>query len=71
MRFTDKIDNVKFYDIYKVGKYFDSQSRERDMYYMNRDGFTLLVMSYTGQKAKEMTAWLNENGWNIKEKHGS
>ena len=20
---------------------------------------------------KEMTAWLNENGWNIKEKHGS
>lgn len=52
-RIKDKIDNVKFYDIYKVGKYYDSQSRERDMYYMNRDGFTLLVMSYTGQKAMD------------------
>ena len=52
-RIKGKIDNVKFYDIYKVGKYYDSGSRERDMYYMDRDGFTLLVMSYTGQKAMD------------------
>lgn len=29
----------------------DSYSRERKVYYMNRDGFTLLVMGYTGEKA--------------------
>ena len=29
----------------------DSYGRNRKIYYMNRDGFTLLVMGYTGEKA--------------------
>lgn len=29
----------------------DSYNRDRKIYYMNRDGFTLLVMGYTGEKA--------------------
>lgn len=31
--------------------YKDSMNREKPMYYITRDGFTLLVMGYTGQKA--------------------
>ena len=31
--------------------YKDSMNREKPMYYMTRDGFTLLVMGYTGEKA--------------------
>lgn len=31
--------------------YKDVMNREKPMYYMTRDGFTLLVMGYTGEKA--------------------
>lgn len=31
--------------------YKDAMNRAQDMYYMTRDGFTLLVMGYTGEKA--------------------
>ena len=31
--------------------YLDIQGKERPMYIMNRDGFTLLAMGFTGQKA--------------------
>lgn len=31
--------------------YIDTQGRKQPMFVMNRDGFTLLVMSYTGDKA--------------------
>lgn len=31
--------------------YKDSMNRDKPMYYMTRDGFTLLVMGYTGEKA--------------------
>ncbi len=31
--------------------YKDSMNRNKPMYYMTRDGFTLLVMGYTGEKA--------------------
>lgn len=31
--------------------YKDSMNREKPMYYITRDGFTLLVMGYTGEKA--------------------
>jgi Rha family phage regulatory protein len=33
--------------------YVNSQNKEMPMYYMNRKGFTLLVMGYTGPKAME------------------
>ena len=31
--------------------YVDARGRKQPMYYMTRDGFTLLVMGYTGEKA--------------------
>ena len=31
--------------------YTDSRNRKQPMFYMTRDGFTLLVMGYTGEKA--------------------
>lgn len=50
------IENLKK-DIPNFGEMFfetsapDSYNRERKIYNMNRDGFTLLVMGYTGEKA--------------------
>lgn len=35
------------------GKYKDGSGKENPMYYMNRDGFSLLVMGFTGNKALE------------------
>lgn len=40
---------VKFYE----STYKDAKGEQRKMYYMNRDGFSLLVMGFTGQKALE------------------
>lgn len=34
-------------------KYINSQNKQQPMYYMNRDGFTLLAMGFTGSKAME------------------
>ena len=34
-------------------KYNDSKGESRPMYYMNRDGFTLLAMGFSGEKALE------------------
>ncbi|USS93964.1 phage regulatory protein/antirepressor Ant (plasmid) [Fructilactobacillus ixorae] len=33
--------------------YLNKQGHQQPMYYMNRDGFTLLVVGFTGQKAME------------------
>lgn len=33
--------------------YTDAKGEQRPMHYMNRDGFTFLVMGFTGQKANE------------------
>lgn len=50
------IDNLKR-DLSKFGQMFaegtepDSYGRDRRVYYMNRDGFTLLAMGFTGNKA--------------------
>jgi len=35
------------------GKYKDSSGKSNTMYYLNRDGFSLLVMGFTGKKALE------------------
>jgi len=35
------------------GKYKDSSGKSNVMYYINRDGFSLLVMGFTGKKALE------------------
>ncbi|WP_418495510.1 Rha family transcriptional regulator [Coprobacter sp.] len=34
-----------------LGTYIDNSGKENPMYVMNRDGFTLLVMGFTGEKA--------------------
>lgn len=43
-----EITGVKMFD---ESTYKNSRGREYSMYYMNRDGFTLLVMGYTGKEA--------------------
>ncbi|MET3700024.1 Rha family phage regulatory protein [Bacillus oleivorans] len=41
--------------------YINSQNKEMPMYYMNKKGFTLLVMGYTGKEAmKFKEAYINE-----------
>lgn len=44
------------------GEYTNEQNKQKyPMYYMNRDGFTLLVMGYTGEKAmKFKLAYINQ-----------
>lgn len=39
---------------FRLAYYTDAQDKERPMYVMNRDGFILLAMGFTGQKAMEM-----------------
>lgn len=42
---------------FALGSYKDKQNQKRPCYYLTRDGFTILVMGYTGKKAlrfKEM-----------------
>ena len=48
------IDNVSTPDItglFTGTNYLVSNGKKNPMYYMNRDGFTLLVMAYSGEKA--------------------
>lgn len=53
------IENLIRKDVAKIGEMFlkvnlpDSYGRLQKTYYMNRDGFSLLVMGFTGQKAIE------------------
>nr|DAT83942.1 MAG TPA: regulatory protein [Bacteriophage sp.] len=46
---------------FELTSYKDKSNREQPMYYITRDGFTLLVMSYTGEKAmKFKEAYINQ-----------
>ena len=36
---------------FALGSYKDKQNKKRPCYYLTRDGFTMLVMGYTGKKA--------------------
>lgn len=45
--------NEKLRSLYVPGSYIDEQGKPRPMYIMNRDGFSLLVMGFTGRKALE------------------
>ena len=38
---------------YKLSSYKDDTGKRNKLYYMNRDGFTFLVMGFTGKKANE------------------
>ena len=46
-----KIGDVKH--LFFKTTYIDAKGEKRPMYYMNRDGFSLLVMGFTGQAAME------------------
>lgn len=46
---TTENQGVKIF--FYEGTYENSRGREYPMYYMNRDGFTLLAMSFTGKQA--------------------
>ncbi len=43
--------NCVVQNMFVESTYFNSQSKEQPMYIMNRDGFTLLAMGFTGKKA--------------------
>lgn len=48
-----KKDVLNFEQMFDESETFDSYNRERKIYLLNRDGFTLLAMSFTGKKALE------------------
>ena len=45
------IANDKLCSLYLSGTYDDEQGKKRPMYIMGRDGFSFLVMGFTGEKA--------------------
>ena len=49
-----EIDVSNFGQMFSKLKYKDKYSREQEMYVMNRDGFMLLVMGFTGKKALQI-----------------
>ena len=44
---SDEFNRLNF----ELTSYIDARNRKQDMYYITRDGFTLLAMGYTGEKA--------------------
>ena len=40
-------------DMFQISQYTNSRGRNYDQYLMNRDGFSLLAMGFTGKKALE------------------
>ena len=44
-------NSADYQNMFAKGTYKDSKGRTYPMYYMNRDGFTLLAMGFTGKKA--------------------
>lgn len=46
-------DNAKLRSHFISATYVNEQNKEQPMYIMNRDGFTLLAMGFTGKKALE------------------
>ncbi len=48
-----KNELVKKRNLYKQSHYIDAKGESRPMYLMNRQGFEILVMGFTGEKALE------------------
>lgn len=56
-----EISTAEFSALFYDGEYKASNGKKNPMYYMNRDGFTLLAMGYTGEKAmKFKLAYINQ-----------
>ena len=47
------VSSPEFSGLFLKGTYTASNGKKQPMYIMNRDGFTLLVMGYTGEKAMQ------------------
>ena len=45
------MSTAEFSALFFSATYKASNGKSNPMYYMNRDGFTLIVMGYTGEKA--------------------
>lgn len=50
-KICDSINTAEISALFYEACYIASNGKKNPMYYMNRDGFTLLVMGYTGEKA--------------------
>lgn len=51
---TDNTElKIELSEMFKKSLYTDTTGRKLPMYYMNRDGFTLLAMGFTGKRATE------------------
>lgn len=48
---SNQLKNERVKKMFKKSFYVDKKNEKRTMYYMNRDGFSLLVMGFTGEKA--------------------
>ncbi len=46
-----KISSAQFLALFYESDYIGANGKKNPLYYMNRDGFTLLVMGYNGEKA--------------------
>ena len=56
-----EISTAEFSALFFEDEYKASNGKKNPMYYMNRDGFTLLVMGYTGEKAMRFKlAYINQ-----------
>ena len=56
-----EISTAEFSALFFENEYKASNGKKNPMYYMNRDGFTLLVMGYTGEKAMRFKlAYINQ-----------
>lgn len=63
----DAISSTEFSGLFISGTYKASNGKTNPMYHMNRDGFTLLAMGYTGEKAmKFKLAYIKQ--FNVMEK---
>lgn len=49
----NNVSSPEFSGLFLEGAYTASNGKKQPMYIMNRDGFTLLVMGYTGEKAMQ------------------
>lgn len=55
------LNTAEFSALFYEAEYRASNGKSNPMYYMNRDGFTLLVMGYTGKKAMRFKlAYINQ-----------
>lgn len=60
-RISESLSTAEMSALFYEGEYKASNGKKNPMYYMNRDGFTLLVMGYTGEKAmKFKLAYINQ-----------